>query len=60
AYNPIGESCDTPGAVGCGQADNFNGGNSFICECASDDIIEFSVSCGCSGCCTEINGGAYC
>ncbi|KAG1743784.1 hypothetical protein EDB19DRAFT_1632963 [Suillus lakei] len=60
AYNPIGQSCDTPGGYGCSQDASLNGGNAFIYECASTDQFVYVAGCACPTCCVATTSGAYC
>ncbi|KAG1727903.1 hypothetical protein EDB19DRAFT_1748783, partial [Suillus lakei] len=61
ASNPLGKSCKSPGAVGCGRAANVNGGNAFIYECSSKGKIVLSAACVCQSCCAATTSGvAFC
>ncbi|KAJ8591987.1 hypothetical protein M405DRAFT_734068 [Rhizopogon salebrosus TDB-379] len=60
AYNPIGQSCDTPGGEGCAQDASLNGGNAFIYECSGADKFVYLAGCGCPTCCEATTSGAFC
>ncbi|KAG1748208.1 hypothetical protein EDB19DRAFT_1685050 [Suillus lakei] len=60
AYNPVGQSCDTPGGYERSQDANLNGGNAFIYECASTDVFVYVASCSCPTCCEAMTSGAFC
>ncbi|KIM75862.1 hypothetical protein PILCRDRAFT_826887 [Piloderma croceum F 1598] len=60
AYNPIGQSCDTPGGEGCSQDAAVNGGNAFIYECGPADTFVYLAGCGCPTCCSATASGAFC
>jgi len=61
-YNPVGQSCDTPGGEGCANdVPSLNGGNAFIYECGPTGTYVYLAGCGCLTCCeADANGAAYC
>jgi len=60
AYNPIGQSCDSPGGEGCSQDSGVNGGNAFIYECGPTDTFVYLAGCACPTCCEATTSGAFC
>ncbi|KAI0804548.1 hypothetical protein BC629DRAFT_1590807 [Irpex lacteus] len=60
AYNPIGGSCNSPGAEGCSQDASLNGGNAFIYQCGPTDKFVYLAGCACPTCCEATLSGAYC
>ncbi|KAG2135430.1 hypothetical protein DEU56DRAFT_887955 [Suillus clintonianus] len=62
AYNPIGQSCDTPDVSDCGQDASLNDGNPFVYECSPTAYeYVYVVGCSCPTCCiTTQFGEAYC
>ncbi|KAG2363445.1 hypothetical protein BDR07DRAFT_1282286 [Suillus spraguei] len=60
AYDPIGQTCDTPGGYECANDANINGGNAFIYECDSTGEFVYVAGCACPSCCVSEASGAYC